>query len=398
MQVWPLRTTHAIAAGADTPQRKLPGKAATDSWALRILSGTHVGAERRLDRRGMLLVGSGDDCDIILADVGVGAHHCIITYAEGALSVRAVDADVRVDGRTQHPGDPQSLAPFSTVQIGSASFAVGPHWSERWQNVLQKIDPAEIVAVPQTRRASRGRIAALWTAALLLIASGGALVLAQHNTDVKPQAKPVVSADKQIRALIASIGPASRLDLKTQPDGSYVINGYVERGDELDALKTQLQRRGLKATIEAKSGPRIAGDVGEFFRMNDIHATTQWNGKGHVLVRGHFGDEEALRGVLTSRTMQDFNENLHLKVDVQNLDPPSTDTKPVADGKRIRRVVDGADAYLVTVDGSRYYRGAKLPQGGVFVGIENDDVLVSDGADNVRHVPRDSVVDAPSRN
>jgi len=396
MQVWPLRTQ---AAGANAPpQRKMLGKTAPDTWALRILSGVHGGAERRLGTHGMLLIGSGDDCDIILSDAGIGAHHCIVTYAQGALSVRAVDADVGIDGRTQQPGDAHVLAPFSTVQIGASSFAVGPHWSERWQNVLQKVDPAQIAsASPTARRIGRGRVAALWAAALLLLASGGALVLAQHSADAPPPSVPAVSVERQITALIAS-GAPNGLGVAKQPDGSFVINGYTERAQDLDALKAELDQRKLKATITAKSGPRIATDIGEFFRMNSLHATTQWSGKGHVLVRGHFGDEEALHAVLASRTMQDFNESLHLKVDVQNLDPAQPQANPVADGKRIRRVVDGADAYLVTVDGSRYYRGAKLPQGGVFVGVEEDEVLVRYDTDNVRRFPRDSVLDAQFQN
>jgi len=388
MQVWPLRTQNA--AAAEPAQRKLAGRTAPDTFALRILSGVHAGAERRLDARGMLLIGSGDDCDIILGDSGIGVHHCIVTYADGAMTVRAVDADVVIDGRTQRPGDTAALPAFSTVQIGGSSFAVGPHWSERWQNVLQKTEQQGPV-VPTTRRA-RGKSIALWLAAAMFVASAGALVLAQHDTRALPAKPSAASQEKQIKALIASPALAG-LQVKPHPEGGFVIDGYAEHADELDALKAQLARSGLNATVAAKSGAQIATDIGEFFRMNNLHAQTQWNGKGHVLVRGRFSDEEALRGVLASRTMQDFNENLHLKVDVQNLDPPQPESKAVADGKRIHRVVDGNDAYLVTVDGSRYYRGAKLPQGGVFVGIENDDVLIRSDAGNVRRLPRDSVAD-----
>jgi len=389
MQVWPQRTHDA--GNGPRAERASAGKAVAETWALRVLSGMHAGAERRLDTYGMLLVGSSDDCDIILADAGVLAHHCILTFAEGALSVRAIDADVRVDDRPQHPGDAQPLAPFSTIQIGSASFAIGPHWSERWQSVLRKVDQTAVATAPSNRRIGRGKVAALWAAALMLIASGGALVLAQHRTDAPPPKMPAESQEQILRSLIAGVAP-NGLMLHREADGAFVVDGYVEHGDDLDVLKAKIAQRGLAAKIEAKSGPRIADEIGEFFRMNSIHATTQWNGKGHVQVRGRFGDEKELKSVLTSRTMQEFNENLNLKVEVENLDPPQPEIKAVPDGKRIRRVVEGNDAYLVTVDGSRYYRGAKLPQGGVFVGVENDDVLVQYDAD-IRRIPRDTVTD-----
>jgi len=389
MNVWPLRVQ---AGNRQAPDRRQVAKPGVDAWALRVLSGTHTGAERRLDAQGMLLIGSSDDCDIILVDAGVGAHHCILSRTEEVLTIRAVDADVRVDERVQHPGDVHPLEAFSTVRIGSASFAIGPHWSERWQGVLQKIDPAALAGT-QRRRIGRGKVAALWAAALLLVASGGALVLAQHGAAPPPPKPSAASVESQIKALIARSAP-NGLSLEKKKDGSFVVTGYAERAEDIDALKAELERQSLNATIEAKSGARIAGDVGEFFRMNNIHATTEWNGKGRVVVRGRFGDEKDLKAVLASRTMQEFNENLHLKLEVQNTDPPQPEPKPVIDGKRIRRVVDGADAYLVTVDGSRYYRGARLPQGATFVGVENDDVLLRYETDeDVRRISRDNLID-----
>jgi len=46
------------------------------------------------------------------------------------------------------------------------------------------------------------------------------------------------------------------------------------------------------------------------------------------------------------------------------------------DGTRIVSVVASADPYVVTADGSRYYVGASLPQGGKLAGVKEGEVLV----------------------
>src|SRR5688572_138631 len=71
--------------------------------ALRILSGLHIGASRPLAEKEMILVGSGEDCDIVLSDPGVAPHHALIGLLGGTFSVRALDAPLRVGGQPLHP-------------------------------------------------------------------------------------------------------------------------------------------------------------------------------------------------------------------------------------------------------------------------------------------------------
>lgn len=396
MQVWaqrkrPIEDTESSSAA------QAASRSAADVWALRVLDGIHAGAERKLQDHGMLMVGSSDDCDIIFSDAGVAAHHCIISRSQEMLSLRAVDADVKVDDRVLHPGEPHTIAAFSVLQVGGACFALGPHWSDRWQTLLTRV----AVAAPSAERKdsipprSGSRIATLGVAAVLLIASTGALVLAQHNAKAPPPPPPAAARDGELRGLVETMGYRG-LSVAMAKDGKLVVTGYVEGREDLAKLRSALEQRAFNAEIEAKSGARIADDVAESFRMSSLHAITEWKGAGHVLVRGHFGDEKEMKAFLASRTMRDFNENLNLKLDVMNLDPVQAEVNTVPEGKRIRQIVDGADPYLVSADKSTYYAGARLPQGGTFLGIENGEVLVRDDTDNVQHLPRDRVVDASS--
>ncbi|MEP7042838.1 MAG: FHA domain-containing protein [Dokdonella sp.] len=391
MHVWAQRKRAEAAHAAASAKR---ATAVADVWALRVLAGVHAGAERKLQQSGLLMIGGSDDCDIIFGDAEVAAHHCIVSHADGELSIRAVDADVRIDDRVLHPGDPQGISPFALVHIGGACFAIGPHWSDRWQSVLAKIEPTSVAAGnEQPARPRSGKLATISVALVLLLASTGALVLAQHNAKPQAQIVPAPVRDAELKTLIGSLGYKG-LEVTVRNDGALVVSGYVESNEDMANLRAALVQHGFNPTIEAKSGPRIAEDVGETFRMSNLHATTKWDGHGHVMVSGHFGDEKELNTFLVSRTMRDFNESLHLWIDKQNLDPATPEVKKVPDGKRILRVVDGIDPYLISADQSRYYAGARLPRGGTFIGLDNGEVLVRDDADNLRRLPRESVVDA----
>src|SRR3546814_3665097 len=80
---------------------------------LRILAGLHAGASRDLAEQEMILVGSGDDCDIVLADQGVARHHALINLVGGMSSLRALHAPLRVDRSEEHTSELQSLMRIS---------------------------------------------------------------------------------------------------------------------------------------------------------------------------------------------------------------------------------------------------------------------------------------------
>src|SRR5690606_22456559 len=99
---------------------------------LRIISGLHAGASRELAEREMILVGSGDDCDIVLADAGVAAHHALISVVDGHFQLRALDAPLQLEGRMLHPGDPVEMDSLQRVGLGEAALAFGLEDDPAW--------------------------------------------------------------------------------------------------------------------------------------------------------------------------------------------------------------------------------------------------------------------------
>ena len=114
--------------------------------------------------------------------------------------------------------------------------------------------------------------------------------------------------------------------------------------------------------------------------MSGIRGVTEYIGDGRVSVEAPFAERSLLASVIGSRAMLEID---HLD-GVVVLDRPAApnEVKPSGgppDGKKIVSVVAGADPYLVTADGSRYYVGAKLPGGGRLHAIEADAVWIDTG-------------------
>ncbi len=83
------------------------------SFLLKIVEGPSRGAEIALAEGLRVSVGSGDECDIVIAD--------------GSLAAKAFELDVTADAVTLVKGEEtETLAPFAPFSVGTSTFAVGP--------------------------------------------------------------------------------------------------------------------------------------------------------------------------------------------------------------------------------------------------------------------------------
>lgn len=382
---------------AASPQKEsvaTPEIPETGGLTLRLFDGIHVGAERALAEGETVVIGCGDDCDVILSDAGVAVHHCYLGVRDGVMSLRAMDAPARVDGEVLRPGDPRVLEPFAMVNLGSASFAAGPRWSEQWRNVARG-------GVPQQSGSGQRSTSLRW--AMWLLGLGLlAIVAGWYWSSRTPHS--MTSAEEQTRAA----GIIQSLKLKgvdVEPldkDGHLQVSGIVAKPEDVAALRSALSSEGLDdIKFAVRDGPSIAADLQQQLQMADppVKASTRWLGARTILVSGHFGDGKALDLAFGSRSMQDLNAQYHLRVARQNLDrlQPGFQTPP--QGKEIATIVEDDPPYLVTTDQSRYYVGSTLPQGGIFAGLDGGQLLVRDQSGSIRRfdlskvAPGASIVD-----
>jgi len=291
---------------------------------VRIVKGVHVGALTPLAGSDMLVVGTGDDCDVILSDAGIARHHCILTSQDGKLSVRAMDDAVSVDGRRLSRGQTGAMELGATIILGDAALTVGN-------------DAADAERARQEARAGRYR---------KMVSRG-----VHYVADMFHRFRWTSIAVLPLAVAVASVLTPARQE-PVQP---------VKPAIQMEA---------------GRPGTEIARDVAEVLRLSGIASEATYNGSGTVTVRGRLGSQQALAKIIDSRAIHDI---VGLKrVVALNLDHPG-ELVTGMDGTRIVSAVSGDDPYVVTADGSRYYVGASLPQGGKLTGVQGTEVLVEHG-------------------
>jgi pSer/pThr/pTyr-binding forkhead associated (FHA) protein len=298
--------------------------------ALKVTAGVHKGALIRLDTVDMLVIGASDDCDVILADAGVSSHHCVLKRQADKFFLRTIEGALNVNGHEQDPGATILVPPGVPVIIGNAAFeivATSPHVDA----------PVEVNARECEPKAPPSRSQ-----------------LVSQMLRRRP-----LSVTAAVVAIIATVFAVRAISLGISAQSSQGAAGQAT----------------VAVAVTSRSGASIAHDVAEVLRLSGITCEAQYNGDGAVTVSGHLGDPQALEAIVKSRAIREI---VGLKrVLAINIDHPSGSMHgTTVDGTRIVSVVASADPYVVTADGSRYYIGASLPQGGRLAGVKEGEVLV----------------------
>ena len=104
----------------------------SNKYLIKIFSGPHQGAEIELSGN-QCVIGSGEGCDVILADSLISKKHAKINVRSGKLSLEALDEGVYYDGKWVQ-GKLESIEPYKFVSIGTTHFLIGPK-DEKWPNI-----------------------------------------------------------------------------------------------------------------------------------------------------------------------------------------------------------------------------------------------------------------------
>ncbi len=340
-------------------------------WSLRVLRGLHAGA--RSDGSGgcMLVIGSADDCDMILADAGVAAHHAIVSVGTSGWTLRALEGPVGVETVKIAPGDSIELDWFDVATLGPIALSIGDADSTRWPELIElpQESPSDATALLRAQRRRRGLVAVVGVAVCTVTLITAASWRTSHPTPSPSQRSLLEDSVRQV-ALENS-------EIAQDPQGNLRVSGLAESDTSVDQLREDLAARGVVADVDVRSGNDIARDVGEVLRLSGLPADTTYRGKGEVGIQGRFGNGKTLDEVLASRALRDV-KGLS-KVAVVNLDKGQPEALPVSDDSDARRVVaavGGSDPYVVMADGSRYFGAAQLPCGGQLRAVDGRQIFV----------------------
>ncbi|PWU04982.1 MAG: hypothetical protein C5B43_03945, partial [Verrucomicrobia bacterium] len=98
---------------------------ANEKYLLKIISGPHQGAEVALDE-GELVIGSGQNCDLILSDTLVSPEHLKIVVTDAGVSIVALASPVYYNGEEIVKDTPVPVEPFKFISVGTTHLVIGP--------------------------------------------------------------------------------------------------------------------------------------------------------------------------------------------------------------------------------------------------------------------------------
>jgi len=341
---------------------------------LRIVDGLHAGASRVLADEEMILVGSGEDCDIVLADDGVAAHHALVSLVGGRFLVRALDAPVKVGAEDIHPGDPVELSAVQQVRIGEAVIAFGREDDPAWDEFVTVFAPNDEAATPRS-----GFVRKLpWIAGIAALSLASLAIFAA----VLPAPEQGPDQRERLGALLEEYRVAN-VRITDGAGGEPTVTGAVDDSATLERLRAQVRAENIEANLQLRTGEHIANDVSEMFRAQSIPVKARYVGNGDVEVIGEFKDGAEIERLARSRAIADIpgvqrilprspNGALAQGEVEQPQAPPET---------HIVRIVRGDDPHLLASDGRRFVVGETIPGKGNLVAIgEFAHVIGPDGA------------------
>ena len=347
---------------------------------LRIVDGLHAGANRVLARDEMILVGSGDDCDIVLADDGVANHHALVTLVGGRYMVRALDAPVHIGGTQVDPGDPVELSAVQPVRIGEASIAFGAEDDPAWDTfvtVFAPDDEREPVRPALVRRLPLiAGVAMLSLASLAIFAA--VLPASEQQTDPRERLGAVMAEHR-----------VANVEIVDGVDGRPTVTGAVDSRATLERLQAQLAAEKIDAQLQLRTGEHIASDVAEMFRGHGIPVQARYVGNGDVEVVGEFDDGADIERLVRSRAVADIRGVARILPRTPQGGVPQADEARAAapPPAHIVSIVRGNDPHLVDSEGRRFVPGDTVPGKGQLISIGEFAHVLSAGGDLVKVVP-----------
>lgn len=315
---------------------------------LRITSGVHRGAAMELSGA-EYLIGSSDDCDVVLRDEAVSAHHCRLAREWSGFCVR----DLRA-------GPPQLVTPRTVAYEGGAiegGYEVG---GVRF-TLRQQAPPSKAAKAQEMRKqpVSSALLVAVILGVLLAI-----LAVAGAQRTVTKSSTTLAEWSSTGNQALAAQGFRS-VHLGSDPSGELQVRGFV--ADLAEKQRLQAWLRGSPYS-KAHVSVHLVSDLIE-------------------QVRRALADDTLKVGLRDARLdIAGKTSRLELKQRIRALSEDLRDTVPVEDRVQyldvhddagpgplpvtVSSVMVGNPSYFLTDEGTRYFIGGQLPDGAEVLAID----------------------------
>jgi type III secretion protein D len=339
-----------------------PAHLDADALELRVLSGPQAGARAPLGIADVCVLAAGaqaDDADIVLRDDGSPPVRVRIAAGAGMALLDVLDGPVMLGTQPLSPGESHAWPMHAPLRVGSSVVAYGLAAAEAWPSEAASdgmpMDEPAPADMPHAEARKPKRRSAGWMVALCLIAGVGSAAAFGASRLLAPTP---VSAPQATLAELLRDSDFATLEATQDASGRPELRGR---------LATLAQRTQLDAWLAAHHQTpmmNVVVDVTDVFRVHGVAVQAKVQRAGHVLAEAAEPDA-ALLARAEDVVRRDVRGLANLKVvnTAPPAAPPPPPPMPDDPGKRIASVVPGDPAFIVTVDGARYFVGAMLPSG-----------------------------------
>ena len=311
---------------------------------LKLLSGLQIGAEIPLED-GDYLIGSNDDCDIVLLDESVAERHVLLNKTGNELQLTAQDQAVLIGEQQLASGESAELPADTVIGLGTLFVGLGSPDTD-WLNLprpqrslaVAQSDDKTAAVNPETSNSEqapvqsqasaelkpqRSRRLAPWLAAGIVVVLAVALAIFRHDIGawLSADSMAALEADHTLedaKAIVADRQMAN-IDVTEDSRGDIVLRGYSATETDKQRLLNALKQIGIPAVDQIRAEDTLQHTLRETLnRLGAGQLKVDYLGQGAVRLHGFF-DTDIVEEELIIMLKQDVPGINRIDSDVRTL-------------------------------------------------------------------------------
>lgn len=370
-----------------------------------VLTGVHNGASAPIGNV-VTLVGSGGDCDVVLSDKGIAALHASVSLGGERPVVRQHERPADAASSESGDGDMQTdwYTPFALGPVWVCVVPAGFEWGASVAWSAPEVDEVAPAAAPQQTplpspptpggRGRAGRVALV--VGLLALVIGELVALKPSlgrlastdtaQTGLSPAAREHQDAAARLTQLVNA---ANLSDVSVQAGSERIaLVGFVDTDEQLTRLNSEVKSVAPQGLLmQVKAGSELARRAQQFLADPGIEARYEGAGRIRLAGRSQRIKAETSLPAKLAQLRVDLGPSISLTDEIDHgADAQAAKAVEHRMPIRIAEVQADEPAHFRTVDGARYFEGARLPDGAEVVRIGAREILFRRAGRDISYV------------